>query len=159
MMLQISPVLVLVFAVTIPISLLFTRYMTKKVRPLFRHHALKLRLTPRDVSSQGPKAYNEGGDRAFRKHNNEAVDAPSRLLRRWPDRPPTLNNIPLAMIAYSAHYLSFQRISWQHICLSCSEVRYITGLPISLPNQSAFAWPVGLNLSTRNPNRLTRRMQ
>ncbi len=42
MMLAISPMLVLVFAVTIPISILFTRYMTRKVRPLFRKRSLKL---------------------------------------------------------------------------------------------------------------------
>lgn len=36
MMLSISPVLLLVFAFTIPISILFTRYRAKVVRPLFR---------------------------------------------------------------------------------------------------------------------------
>lgn len=41
-MLAISPLLVLVFAVTIPISIVFTRYMTRKVRPLFRNRSLKL---------------------------------------------------------------------------------------------------------------------
>lgn len=42
MMLLISPVLVLVFVVTIPISILFTRYMTRRVRPLFRKRSAKL---------------------------------------------------------------------------------------------------------------------
>jgi ATP-binding cassette subfamily B protein len=42
MMITISPILVLVFLVTIPISLLFTRYMTTKVRPLFRKRSEKL---------------------------------------------------------------------------------------------------------------------
>lgn len=42
MMITISPLLVLVFLVTIPISLFFTRYMTKKVRPLFRKRSEKL---------------------------------------------------------------------------------------------------------------------
>ena len=42
MMVVISPVLVLVFAVTIPMSILFTRYMTKKVRPLFHQRSVKL---------------------------------------------------------------------------------------------------------------------
>lgn len=36
MMLAISPALVLVFAVTIPISIFLTKYMTGKVRPLFQ---------------------------------------------------------------------------------------------------------------------------
>lgn len=42
MMLFISPVLVLVFTITIPISILLTRYMTGKVRPLFRKRSAKL---------------------------------------------------------------------------------------------------------------------
>ena len=42
MMLFISPILVLVFAVTIPVSILFTRYMTTRVRPLFRKRSAKL---------------------------------------------------------------------------------------------------------------------
>ena len=42
MMVLISPVLVLVFAVTIPMSILFTRYMTKKVRPLFHMRSVRL---------------------------------------------------------------------------------------------------------------------
>ncbi|HYE80647.1 MAG TPA: ABC transporter ATP-binding protein [Clostridia bacterium] len=42
MMLFLSPVLVLVFAVTIPISFLLTRYMTGKVRPLFRKRSVSL---------------------------------------------------------------------------------------------------------------------
>ena len=36
MMLALSPLLVLVFAVTIPLSLIFTRYRSKRVRPLYR---------------------------------------------------------------------------------------------------------------------------
>ena len=42
MMIVISPVLVLVFAVTIPMSILFTRYMTRKVRPLFHKRSVML---------------------------------------------------------------------------------------------------------------------
>ena len=42
MMVVISPVLVLVFAVTIPMSILFTRYMTRKVRPLFHMRSVRL---------------------------------------------------------------------------------------------------------------------
>ena len=42
MMITIAPILVLVFAVTIPISLFFTRYMTKRVKPLFRKRSAKL---------------------------------------------------------------------------------------------------------------------
>ena len=42
MMLSISPVLSLVFAVTVPISLIFAKYRTKKVRPMFRKRSKKL---------------------------------------------------------------------------------------------------------------------
>ena len=42
MMLLISPLLVLVFAVTVPLSILFTKYMTGRVRPLFRKRSAKL---------------------------------------------------------------------------------------------------------------------
>ncbi len=42
MMIRISPVLSLVFAITIPVSVLFTRYRTKKVQPLFSRRSRKL---------------------------------------------------------------------------------------------------------------------
>jgi len=42
MMLTIQPILVLVFAVTLPISLFFTRYKSRRVRPLFRRRSEKL---------------------------------------------------------------------------------------------------------------------
>ncbi|MBE6604550.1 MAG: ABC transporter ATP-binding protein [Ruminococcaceae bacterium] len=42
MMFSISPALVLVFAVTIPVSILFTRYKTKRIRPLFKTRSRKL---------------------------------------------------------------------------------------------------------------------
>ena len=42
MMLTILPQLVLVFCVTVPLSVLFTRFITKKVRPLFRRRSQKL---------------------------------------------------------------------------------------------------------------------
>lgn len=42
MMIAISPVMVLVFAITIPASIAFTKFMTNKVRPLFRKRSAKL---------------------------------------------------------------------------------------------------------------------
>ncbi len=42
MMISISPVLVLVFAITVPASLLFTRYKSRRVRPLFKTRSMKL---------------------------------------------------------------------------------------------------------------------
>ena len=42
MMISISPALILVFAVTVPVSIIFTRYKTKKIRPLFKKRSMKL---------------------------------------------------------------------------------------------------------------------
>ena len=42
MMLTIAPQLVLIFCVTIPVTFLFTRWITKRVRPLFRKRSAKL---------------------------------------------------------------------------------------------------------------------
>lgn len=42
MMLTLSPVLVLVFAVTVPVSVLFTKFLATKVHPLFRRRSAKL---------------------------------------------------------------------------------------------------------------------
>ena len=82
MMLRISPVLVLVFVVTVPASILFTRYMTRKVRPLFRSRSVKLGelngYVEEVISGQKTaKAYHR--EAYFLKHfdakNDEAVDA------------------------------------------------------------------------------------
>ena len=42
MMISISPVLLLVFAVTVPISIIYTKFRSTKVRPLFRRRSQKL---------------------------------------------------------------------------------------------------------------------
>lgn len=42
MMLTISPLLILVFAITLPASILFTRYKTRRIRPLFKTRSMKL---------------------------------------------------------------------------------------------------------------------
>lgn len=42
MMLTISPVLILIFVVTIPVSILYTRSRSRKVRPLYRKRSAKL---------------------------------------------------------------------------------------------------------------------
>ena len=42
MMLTIAPQLVLIFLITIPITILFTRWQTKRVRPLFRRRSARL---------------------------------------------------------------------------------------------------------------------
>ena len=82
MMLAISPLLVLVFAVTIPISIVFTRYMTRKVRPLFRNRSLKLGelngFVEEIITGQKTiKAYHQEQTMVgrFDVKNKEAVDA------------------------------------------------------------------------------------
>ncbi len=82
MMLIISPMLVLVFAVTIPLSILFTRYMTKKVRPLFHKRSVMLGelngFVEEIISGQKTtKAYHREAVMVsrFDKRNQEAVDA------------------------------------------------------------------------------------
>ena len=42
MMLSISPIMVSVFAITVPASLIFTRYKSRRVRPLFKNRSMKL---------------------------------------------------------------------------------------------------------------------
>jgi ATP-binding cassette subfamily B protein len=82
MMIIISPILVTVFAVTIPISILFTRFMTGKVRPLFRKRSAKLGelngFVEEIVSGQKViKAYHQEVSmiERFDEKNDEAVGA------------------------------------------------------------------------------------
>ncbi len=42
MMIKISPLLILVFCITVPMSILFTRYKAKKIQPLFRRRSAML---------------------------------------------------------------------------------------------------------------------
>lgn len=82
MMIIISPVLVLVFAFTIPISITFTRFMSGKTRPLFRKRSAKLGdlngFVEEIISGQKViKAYRQEEvmiDR-FDEKNNDAVEA------------------------------------------------------------------------------------
>lgn len=82
MMLSISPALILVFAVTVPISIIFTRYKTKRIRPLFKKRSMKLGELngyaeemlsgQRSIKVYGREKVITG---RFDKHNTEAVDA------------------------------------------------------------------------------------
>jgi len=108
MMLVISPRLVLVMLVTIPLSLLYTRYMAKKVRPLFRARSAKLgRLNgfvEEMVSGQKTiKAYAAEGaimDR-FNALNDETAEAYYRAEYYGSMTGPTvnfINNLSLSLI-------------------------------------------------------------
>lgn len=82
MMLSISPVLILVFAVTLPISIGFTKYKSTKVRPLFKRRSAKLGelngYAEEMLSGQKTiKAYRreERIIERFDRKNTDAVDA------------------------------------------------------------------------------------
>ncbi|MGB4437731.1 MAG: ABC transporter ATP-binding protein [Sedimentibacter sp.] len=82
MMLFLSQALALVFAVTVPISILLTKYMTTKVRPLFHRRSVTLGklngFVEEIISGQKTiKAYNqeETTIHRFDKENEEAVNA------------------------------------------------------------------------------------
>lgn len=82
MMLSISPALILIFAVTIPVSVIFTRYRSGKVRPLFRKRSEALgqlngiteEMTGglRTIKAYGREAYFE---ESFLEKNIEACRA------------------------------------------------------------------------------------
>ena len=82
MMISISPQLVLVFVVTVPLSILLTKTITGKTRPLFRERSAKLGAMNGFVEEMvtGQKTLKAYGREAytierFDKKNKEAVDA------------------------------------------------------------------------------------
>ena len=109
MMLSIEPSLVLVFAVTIPVSLLFTRYRSRRVRPLYRARSEKLGQLNGYVEEMTDgqktiKAY--GRERVycerFDERNREAVEANYRADHFACITGPSvnfLNNLSLALIS------------------------------------------------------------
>ncbi|MCQ2432677.1 MAG: ABC transporter ATP-binding protein, partial [Clostridia bacterium] len=82
MMITISPLLLLVFCLTVPMSILFTRYKARKIQPLFRRRSAMLGsldgYAEEMLSGQKTiKAYHREQtivDR-FDEHNNDAVTA------------------------------------------------------------------------------------
>lgn len=82
MMILISPILTLVFCITIPASVLLTRYMVSRFRPLFRKRSEKLGelngYVEEMISGQQTiKAYNQEENmiKRFDEKNDEAVNA------------------------------------------------------------------------------------
>lgn len=122
MMIAISPVLVLVFVVTIPMSVMFTRYMTKKVRPLFHKRSVMLGqlngFVEEVISGQKTtKAYHQEQTQIsrFDKKNKEAVDAYYNAEYYGAMTGPSvnfINNLSLAFISVLGSILFLlQRIS------------------------------------------------
>ncbi len=122
MMIAISPMLVLVFAVTIPLSVMFTRYMTKKVRPLFHKRSVMLGelngFVEEIISGQKTtKAYHQEATqtRRFDVKNKAAVDAYYNADYYGAMTGPSvnfINNLSLAFISmFGSILFLLQRIS------------------------------------------------
>ena len=109
MMIALSAELVLVFAVTVPISLMFTRYMTRKVRPLFGLRSRKLGemngVVEEMVSGQKTiRAYEREDEivKRFDARNEEAVEAYFRADYYGSMTGPSvnfINNLSLSLIS------------------------------------------------------------
>jgi ATP-binding cassette subfamily B protein len=108
MMLTISPLLLCVFVVTVPVSILFTRYKTKKIRPLFRKRSAmlgELNGYAEEMLSghRTIKAYNSEAEivSRFDTHNREACEAYYRADYQGSVIGPTVNfvnNLSLTLI-------------------------------------------------------------
>ncbi|MDD6032470.1 MAG: ABC transporter ATP-binding protein, partial [Oscillospiraceae bacterium] len=109
MMARIAPLLLPVFLVTIPISILLTRYRSKKVRPLFSIRSAKLGelngYTEESISGQKTiKAYHqeETMRRRFAEKNDEAVEAYYKAEYYAAANGPSvnfINNLSLSLIS------------------------------------------------------------
>ena len=109
MMLTIAPQLVLVFAITIPATFLFTSFIAKRVRPLFRKRSAKLGQLNGFVEEMlsGQKTVRAYGrekavQEKFDEKNTEAVDAYSTAEANGTITGPSvmfINNISLALVS------------------------------------------------------------
>ena len=122
MMIIISPPLVLVMLVTIPLSLLYTKYMAKKIRPLFRTRSAKLGelngFVEEMVSGQMTiKAYaaEEAVMDRFDYLNTDTVDAYYKAEYYGSLTGPTvifINNLSLSLITvFEPFYIFFGSLS------------------------------------------------
>ncbi len=106
---QISKPMILIFALTVPVSLLFTRYRSKKVRPLFSRRSKKygelngfaeeMLTGSRTISAYGRQ---EVISERFNKINDEAMDAFYKAEYNAALLFPTINlinNISLTLVA------------------------------------------------------------
>ena len=108
MMLTIAPKLVLVFAFTIPCTILFTRWLARRVRPLFRRRSARLGELNGFVEEMlsGQKSIRAYGREEavlekFDEKNQAAVDAYTKAEANGTVTGPSvnfINNVSLAMI-------------------------------------------------------------
>ena len=109
MMLTIAPRLVLILFVTIPITILLTRYITKKVRPLFRKRSAKLGALNGFVEEMlsGQKTIHAYGQEEavlerFDEKNEDAIYAYTKAEADGTITGPSvnfINNISLALVS------------------------------------------------------------
>ena len=109
MMLSIAPRLVLILFVTIPITILLTRYITKKVRPLFRKRSAKLGALNGFVEEMlsGQKTIHAYGQEAavlerFDEKNAQAISAYTKAEADGTITGPSvnfINNVSLALVS------------------------------------------------------------
>ena len=108
MMLTIAPKLVLVFLITVPATIFFTKWLTKKVRPLFRRRSAKLGALNGFVEEMlgGQKTIRAYGQEdavlaEFEKKNDEAIEAYTKAEANGTVTGPGvnfINNLSLALV-------------------------------------------------------------
>ena len=105
---QISPPMIIVFVITVPISIIFTRYRSQKVRPLFRERSKKLgelngyaeEMLSGCRTIQAYNRESEIGNR-FNKRNAEAMDAYANAEYYGSTMGPTvnfINNLSISLV-------------------------------------------------------------
>ena len=106
MMLTIAPKLVLVFLITVPATILFTKWLTTKVRPLFRRRSAKLGALNGFVEEMlgGQKTIRAYGQEEavleeFDKKNGEAIEAYTKAEANGTITGPGVNFINNASLA------------------------------------------------------------
>ena len=118
MMISISPILVLVFVITIPLSIWFTKYRATRVRPLFRKRSEKLGelngYVEEILSGQKTaKAYGreQRMSARFSKRNDESVEAYYEAEYQGSIAGPSImmiNNLSLALVSTLGALLYFK---------------------------------------------------
>ena len=108
MMLSIAPILVIIFAFTVPITFIFTRWLANRVRPLFRRRSAKLGQLNGFVEEMlsGQKTVRAYGredavQERFDLRNTEAVDAYTKAEANGTLTGPSVNfisNLSLALV-------------------------------------------------------------
>ena len=106
---QISPPMILIFALTVPVSIIFTRFRSKKVRPLFSKrsrllgelngYAEEMLSGKRTINAYGRDEKIEG---RFNERNENAMDAYYRAEYYGAALGPTvnfINNLSLSLVA------------------------------------------------------------